>query len=694
MDSISPPLAFPSWRDLWMSIEGIPELLIAADAALQRRVAGNHRTPRWVVPDKEQQTLALGIRALQLWAQGEPPKDVMARPSLIRRIHHLVKPVLGAAAWPRWLLLERAFADASTTGDLLFAALVLRTMCEEVLRLHALDIDVERLATLAGSADVDDRERLNQFLAFASTSLATLASDTVLEGGGWPALKSTAKAMSRLEKARAALNSYVHPNYGSHIVALFPERAAAGQLLLEAVAAVYEAFFALSWSEKPVTGPTQPVDVGPVESWAQTTRRLLSEILPEVRRTAGDAGFAEVMNAPAVTGWLTTERDDLEAMLLDPETAPLTDGLPRRQTGDAEDVRDAEDAGARAFGFRIWEGASAADIFGFAAARRAEQRLVSEFRAGAPDTADQVQWLRFNNLSLELAMLVGQTKAAAFKVQLVRQVVQGNGLAALLCVRSLIEHRALAVWLPQQIAVSLDAAASQIQAGADIPAAGRGVETALANFLAAQAKHTKEERRAWVMSGQGDTRLAWLNLENIVNAAFPEADQFRNLYALSSAALHARAHRGIELLLRAATLKTSSRDIGLLVLERLCDRDEEMDHLAAAGIALMRMGHSAGFGGAAAATTDNMAQQVFGHFRAAFVAGEDYSGAGTRESPFSFGPHLEYNQASYALLEQLGIDPRRSRQILDHDASGHLCDRWSGPDREYWFRASPDRWDI
>lgn len=688
MSRNSPPLAFPTWRDLWMSIEGTPELVTAADAALQRRVAGNHLMPRWAVPDNEKQTHALVIRALQLWAQGEPPKDVMARPTLIRRIHNVVKPVLSAAAWPRWLLLERAFADASTTGDLLFAALVLRTMCEEALRLHALDIDVERLAALAGSADVADQKRLNEFLAFASTSLATLESDTVLEGEGWPALKSTAKAMPRLEKARAVLNSYVHPNYGSHIVALFPERAAAGRLLLEAVAAVYEAFFALSWSEKPVTGPTQPVDVGPVESWSQTTQRLLSEILPEVRRTAGDDASAEAMNAPAITEWLTTERDDLEVMLLDPEAAPLVDDLPRRQTGDAED------AGPRASGFRIWEGATAADILAFAAARRAEQHLVSEFPAGAPDAAKQVPWLRFNNLCLELAMLVGQTKAASFKVQLARQVVQGNGLAALLCVRSLIEHRALAVSLPEQIAASLDVAASQIQAGGDIPATGRGVETALANFLAAQAKHTKEERRAWVMGGQGDTRLAWLNVENIVKTAFPEDDVFRHWYALTSAALHARTYRGIEVLLQAATLKNRSLDVGLRMLERLCDRDEEMDHLAAAAIALMRMRHSADFGGTAAATTDDMAQQAFGHFRKAFLAGEDYSGDGTRESPFSFGPHLEFYRASYALLAQLGIDPHGSRRGLDHDASGHLCDRWHGPDREYWFRASRDQWII
>ena len=53
-------------------------------------------------------------------------------------------------------------------------------------------------------------------------------------------------------------------------------------------------------------------------------------------------------------------------------------------------------------------------------------------------------------------MLLDQVKAAAFKAQLIRQITQGNSLGALLCVRSLIEHRALAAWLPQEVGVSLD----------------------------------------------------------------------------------------------------------------------------------------------------------------------------------------------------------------------------------------------
>ncbi|RUV90832.1 hypothetical protein [Mesorhizobium sp.] len=638
--------------------------------------------PVWSVSDRDEEILAIAVRALQAWADGEPPRDPALRPDRIPRIHEIVSPALRAAAWPRWLLLERAFLDASATGDLLFAALVLRTLCEEAMRLHALDIDANRLAILAESTRKEDQDRLKQFVSFAWASLARLSTNTIIEGGGWPSFNPTAKALPRLERARAALNSYVHPNYGSHIVALYPERSAAATLLLEAVAAVYEAFFALSWSEKKVAGRTLPVGVNSTESWKRTTRLLLSDILPEIRRTAENDAVAEVMKAPAIVQWLATERNDLAPTLRDPALVPLLEKLPRWPRG-VPNARESE--------FRTWEGAHATDVLGFAAARRGEERVVSQFPAGAPDTTDQVRWLRFNALCLQLAMLIDQAKAASFKVQLVRQVVQGNSLAALLCVRSLIEHRALAVWLPHQVGSSLDAVASQIQADGTLPELGRQAETALANFLAGQGRETREERRAWVMSEQGGARVAWLNLKNIVETAFAEDDRFRTLYALSSAAMHARSYRGIELLLRFADVTAHSRHIGLLVLERLCNRNEEMDHLSAAAMASNQMDHAAAFGGAAAAATDRIAQQVFGHFQEVFVQGLDYSGDGTNENPFYFEPHLEYYKASYALLAQLGVSPGSAKRILDHDVFGHLCDKWHGPDREYWFKVPLDR---
>jgi hypothetical protein len=112
----------------------------------------------------------------------------------------------------------------------------------------------------------------------------------------------------------------------------------------------------------------------------------------------------------------------------------------------------------------MWDGARAIDILQFASARHAEQALADEFPLGAPGVADQIRWLRLNALSLQLAMALDEVKAAAFKTQLVRQITQGNTLGALLCVRSLIEHRALAIWLPQEMVVSLESLAGELRA--------------------------------------------------------------------------------------------------------------------------------------------------------------------------------------------------------------------------------------
>jgi len=498
----------------------------------------------------------------------------------------------------------------------------------------------------------------------------------ILQGKDRP-LKLIEAEMPRLEKARRALNSYVHPNYGSHIAALFPERASPALLLLEAVIAVYEAFFSLSWTEQPVRGRAVPTGIGALESWPRSVRRLQWRTLPEMQRTAGDPVLAHVIKCPALIEWLTKNRSDVTDMLRDPTAATLLEGLPQRAAGGA--TRD------EALHYQMWEGATAVDVLHLASARRAEQLLADEFPSGAPATTDQVRWLRFNALSLQLAMLLDQLKAALFKTQLVRQIAQGNGLGVMLCVRSLIEHRALVVWLPQKIAASLDALAGSLQAANPLPQIAAEVEQPLVNFLIAQAKESNEERRSWVIDERGVVRTAWLNLSNVIEAAFPKNDRFRTLYAIASATMHARSGRGSDLLLSASNVRMQARRIGLLVLERLCDWDEEMDHLSAALVLSMRLEHAASFGGTASATTDLVAQQVFGHVERVLVAGADFEGEGTSDSPFRLGAHLEFYQGSYALLRQFGVNVGDCPRMPAESTAGYLCDRWRAPKRDYWF---------
>jgi hypothetical protein len=568
----------------------VPELLAAAEAALQRRASGNHEIPRWN-GDRDDQTVALCIEALHRWSTGEAPQSVSARPEIIRSIHEAVGPILRAVAWPRWLYLERALLDAFATGDLLFAAVVLRTMCEELQRLHAVDVDADQLAILAASSVTEDQERLKLYLLVAWASLDSLPRDMVLDGKGWPSLKLMATAMPRLERVRGALNGYVHPNYGNHIAALFPERTSAAPLLLEAVVAVYDAFSALSWAEQSVEGPTRLTDIEPLQSWPLLVQRLQSHTLPEIQRTAEDPALADSMNVPALIGWLTAEPDDCVEVLRDLAATPIVNAkalLPptKNDAGDNEVAK-----------YVTWEGARATDVIDLVCARRAEQLLADEFPRGAPEPSDQTRWLQFNAKSLELAMLLDQVKAGAFKTQLVRQVAQGNSLGAWLCVRSLIEHRAFAVWLPQELGSSVDALTVELRAHNPLPERAAEVEKSLAKFLAAQANRSKEEQRSWVVSERGGVRTVHPNLSTIVQRAFPESDRFRVLYALASAVMHGRSVRGVELALASAKMTLQARRVGLLVLERICGWDDDLRHFSVAAVQSVRLKHAAAFGG-------------------------------------------------------------------------------------------------
>jgi len=264
-----------------MALDDIRPLLADADAQLRRRLRGNRLMPKRVVTSTKE--LSISLEGIRRWTDGEPPADVSMRPLIAARICEAVAPALRAAAWPRWLFLERAFFDGSNTGDLLFSALVIRTMCEEVQRLHSLDLDAAEVGKLAASEDAADCARFMLFLRMARANLDSPEDPRQIDPSQWSDVDTAAISSSRLQSAKQALNDYVHPNYGSHIAALFPERAAAARILLEGLIAAYDAFFALSWAEQPLTGPGTLPNVVLPDGWPKTVRRFTKKVLPNVR---------------------------------------------------------------------------------------------------------------------------------------------------------------------------------------------------------------------------------------------------------------------------------------------------------------------------------------------------------------------------------------------------------------------------
>ncbi len=363
--AVTTSTAFPTWRAAWMALDGIPTLLSKADALLRRRARGNRLLPKWNVTLTAELAGSIELEALRRWTDGMPPPDISKRPLIATKLYEALAPAMRAAAWPRWLFLERAFFDSSNTGDLLFSALAIRTMCEEVQKLASLDLDAAEIAKLAESDNATDNARLILFLRTARANLDAPRDPRNFDPTSERDLDHTDTSSPRLQSAKQALNDYVHPNYGSHIAALFPERAAAARVLLEGIIAAYDSFFALSWAEEPLVDPGIPLDVMPLKSWPQTVRQFTKSVLSGVKREtlcAIELGqvpreVQQIFGAPATAAWLATDHADALKFLDNPEIGDLVKSL--RVSAAAIRRKPAGHEGGR---YHLWEGASETDV--------------------------------------------------------------------------------------------------------------------------------------------------------------------------------------------------------------------------------------------------------------------------------------------------------------------------------------------
>ena len=289
---------------------------------------------------------------------------------------------------------------------------------------------------------------------------------------------------------------------------------------------------------------------------------------------------SEVQNkfdARAAVAWLTTKHADAVEMLNASEIGDLVNSL--RVPGDIAHSKAAHQDSGR---YRLWEGASEADVLFLAMARRAEQRLTVAFPEGAPSNSEQQRWLNFVALALQLAIALSEVKGASFKAQLVRQIVSSNPLGILLCVRSLLEHKAVAEWLVKRLDSQWAEIGKRVTPGGNLPTHSTHstkLEGALAKFLTS-TKGSAENELPWAKQEMNGRRTVHLSLPDIVKEAFESADQFRQIYDIASAALHGRICRGSDLLAQTTRNGLSLVPLGVLVLEWLCDPNERMDLIA------------------------------------------------------------------------------------------------------------------
>jgi hypothetical protein len=665
---------FPTWREAWCQHAEIVTLFHDAETLLRRRNSGNHKYP--APPESVFARADDAAQAMRRWVHGNLPlASVGSLDEVAKAIYDQAWPLLRAAAWPRWLLLEHAFRDASNSGDLHFAALLLRTMCEEIERQHLLDVDRPTFVGLAASTLPEERDRFAKILEGACASIGPLTLDAI----DLPSREDRSERHAHdveLDRARASLNDYIHPNYGSQVVALYPERTTVAVILLTAVVAVYRSFFALSWSEQKPRGSSRPVPVQHL-SQSRAARDVVSRVLPAAR------GLLRELEVPSALDWLTQPHDAAMSVLRSPEATALFNTLPNA----------AKYADLTIAGDGLWNGAAPSALLNLALARRSESLLTREFPHGAPPVQETDRWFSFLSRAIELILLVNELKETSFKTQLVRQLAQGNALAIELCVRSLIEHRATVAALPERLTRKWIEAARRFQPGGNLPQSVEDIDNTIAKLLAGR-RDSKEPLLPFATREDGKPITVSISLPTLIADAFEDAPAISKNYDLASAAIHGRIQRGKELLRDRSGNETVLACLtGLNVLDWISNIGEQKKYWYPALQIMMSAKHAALQGGKVASGDSRKTRQVMGEYEGTFKANKDYTGEGTKAAPILFRTHLLYYSATRHFLKQMNIQPT-GPSVLDRDDHGCLCERYATQTRNWWFAISSSCFEL
>ena len=488
---------FSSWRLVWNQNENTKNLGDVADSLAQRRnhlLAGSGEV-------RDLQRFAPRLRAFRFLRQERAEQLKEKDPgflyhSYVSGIAELT-PILEAARWGRWLLLEEALGDAMQYGDLLFGALALRTQIEDLgtlLRLEQIERQVQdetamRSDAFMPGADVSAIEEIVDFLW--ERFLPRFESPTTEEMGARKRNTPVIQLPNELYGSVTALNDYVHPNYGSHMAAIFPETSALGKILLTAFNAVYDTFFNLDFVKQSPIRPVHGALNSPV-SYVKVQRRFIERTLPRLTRVLQKTrGYPEEW-APQPFRIFTdrlkreTNQDGITAdSLLQLDNGPEHQNrlqekrstlrslcsavVPDREWSTEEILRFAEKhtVPTVALNTVMWVMLAHMRDLGHRLEVEAKQLPVEVLFPRQPPFD---RWIGFTRDAIQLAVLATHRKIELMRFAAVRMINQRNSLGAILCARSLLEHYAVAKTLAERFNSDVKSIEEEARSGRDVVA--------------------------------------------------------------------------------------------------------------------------------------------------------------------------------------------------------------------------------
>ncbi len=568
------------------------------------------------------------------------------------RVMQELQPVLRAAVWPRWLLLEAALEEASVSGALHLGALVLRTQIEELDALRAV------APILAPTPETSWDEGM---IAAASQTLSkrvlprlqTKTSEELLQAAGDPS--HAARRPERLQKVFDELGDYVHPNYGSHVLSVQPHSVEAASVLVGAFVAVYETFLALPWAREADDQPAVSIPRQwrpPFLVLAEDTARVLA-----AHPAPAEIGAVPWIDAINCFHWRWENQRTQEKMARSLESGDVPG---EKQNLDVGAIRALREQGVPTDAWPV-PIASTAKRSRYAFLVEDERRLVVDAeRLGAiPGRHDDASWLSLLCSALTFSINVTEFKLDTLAEQAARLINAENVLGAALVVRSMLEHHAVAVELGKKLRDLWNrierAAPSKEQISTVLSEAEKQIARALAG-----TSGSRERSAAWRTLWQHTVRTHY-NVLDPIRAIDADQPGFLRTYGLLSHIVHGAVCTGGDLLgTRQAGARPGQPTLAQLVLflANLCTPDAMMDRQAesmdiADRLAVTRRDVASGLGRRVAAMRLLEGQKL--------KPGRDIFGCGTANDPFRFRRGLLYHDAYYYWLKQEGIQVRNCR---------------------------------
>ncbi len=567
------------------------------------------------------------------------------------RLMQELQPLLRAAVWPRWLLLEAALEEASMSGALHLGALVLRAQIEELDAFQAV------APILAPTPETSWEEGM---IAAAIQTLSrrvlprlqTKTSEELLQAGGDPS--QATRRPERLRKVFDELGDYVHPNYGSHVLSVQAHSVEAASVLVNAFVTVYETFLAHPWAREADDQPAVSIPREwrpPFLVLAEDTARVL----------AAHPGAAEIGAVPWIDAincfhWRWENERTQENMARSVESGDVPG---EKQNLDVGAIRALREQGVPPDAWPVPIG-SAAERSRYAFLVEGERRLVADAErlGGIPGRHDDASWLSLLCSGLTFSINVTEFKLDTLAEQAARLINGENVLGATLVVRSMLEHHAVAVELGRNLRAlwnRIERAASVQQISDVLGEAEKQIARVLAG-----TPGSRERSAPWRNLWEETVRKHY-NVLDPIRAIDPDQPGFLRTYGLLSHIVHGTVCTGGDLLgMRKAGARPGQPTLAQLTLflANLCAPAAMMDRQAGSMDIAHRLDvtrrDAAGSLGRRVAAMRLLGGQKL-------KPGRDIFGSGTPNDPFRFRRGLLYHDAYYHWLKQEGIQVRSRR---------------------------------